>query len=113
MNRKGQALVEFVLILPILLLILFTIFDFGNIFYSKYELQNQCSVIIRLLLDGCTIEDVESIYLNFDIEENTYKDNYKKITISREIELITPILDRVLGKSYKVSIERIIPNDET
>lgn len=112
MNRKGQALVEFVLILPILILMLFIIFDFGNIFYSKYELQNQSSDIIRLIIDGSSIEEIESIYVKFDIEENTYKDNYKKITISREIELITPILDRVLGNSYQVSVERIIPNDE-
>lgn len=111
MNRKGQALVEFVLILPILILMLFIIFDFGNIFYSKYELQNQSSDIVRLILDGSTIEEVESIYNKFNIEENTYKDNYKKITISREIELITPILDRVLGKSYLLSVERVVPND--
>ena len=113
MNRKGQALVEFVLILPILILMLFMIFDFGNIFYSKYELQNQSSDIIRLIVDGGTIEEIESIYLKYNIEEYTYKENYKKITISREIELITPILDRVLGNSYQVSVERIMPNDET
>ena len=47
MNRKGQALIEFVLILPVLILILFIIFDFGYIFYSKYELKNQSMEIVR------------------------------------------------------------------
>ena len=60
MNRKGQALVEFVLILPIFILMLFIIFDFGNIFYSKYDLQNQSSDIVRLIIEGSTIEEVEN-----------------------------------------------------
>ena len=40
MNRKGQALVEFVLILPIFIMILFSIVDFGMIFNKKNELEN-------------------------------------------------------------------------
>ena len=32
MNRKGQALVEFVLIMPVLIFIIFVIVDFGTIF---------------------------------------------------------------------------------
>ena len=31
-NSKGQALVEFIIVLPILLLIIMAIIDFGNIF---------------------------------------------------------------------------------
>ena len=40
MNKKGQALVEFILILPVLLLILMAMIDIGNIFLKKYELEN-------------------------------------------------------------------------
>ena len=64
MNRKGQALIEFVLILPVLILILFIIFDFGNIFYSKYELQNQSMEIVRLVKDNKTIDDITIYILN-------------------------------------------------
>ena len=35
MNNKGQALVEFVLVLPIILMILFAIVDMGMIFTKK------------------------------------------------------------------------------
>ena len=35
MNNRGQTLVEFVLILPVFLLILFYVIDFGRIIYSK------------------------------------------------------------------------------
>ena len=38
MNRKGQALIEFVLIMPVLLFILLIIFDFGMILSNKTNL---------------------------------------------------------------------------
>ena len=37
-NSKGQALVEFIIVLPILLLIIMAIIDFGHIFTKKYSL---------------------------------------------------------------------------
>ena len=49
MNRKGQALVEFVLILPIFIMILFSIVDFGMIFNKKNELENISIDIMNLL----------------------------------------------------------------
>ena len=111
MNRKGQALIEFVLILPVLILILFIIFDFGNIFYSKYELQNQSMEIVRLIKDNKTIDDITDIYSKLDIEVNTYKEDYKKITLTKELDVITPLLDSILGDPYLIKVERIIPND--
>ena len=111
MNRKGQALIEFVLILPVLILILFIIFDFGNIFYSKYELQNQSMEIVRLVKDKKTKEEIKDIYPKIDIEINTYKEEYKKITLTKELDLITPLLDNILNDPYLIKVERILPND--
>lgn len=111
MNRKGQALIEFVLILPVLILILFIIFDFGNIFYSKYELQNQSMEIVRLVKDKKTKEEIIDIYYKIDIDINTYKEDYKKITLTKELDLITPLLDNILNNPYLIEVERIIPND--
>ena len=111
MNRKGQALIEFVLILPVLILILFIIFDFGNIFYSKYELQNQSMEIVRLIKDKKTKEEITDIYSKINIDINTYKEDYKKITLTKELDLITPLLDNILDDPYLIEVERIIPND--
>ena len=66
MNRRGQALIEFVLIVPILILILFVIVDFGNIFYSKYELENQSIDIVRMIRSGSSEEDILDIYSKLD-----------------------------------------------
>lgn len=109
MNRKGQALVEFVLILPIFLLILFVIVDFGNIFYNRYELQNQSTDIVRLISNG---DAVDEVYSKLDVDVSAYKEDYKKVTISKKIKLITPFMDRVLGNPYLIEIERVIPDEE-
>ena len=111
MNRKGQALVEFVLILPVFIFILFAVFDFGNIFYSKYDLQNQSSDIIRLLQRG-KVEDVGEIYSKFNIKFSDYKEDYKLVTISRKVDLVTPGLNLILDDPYIIEVERVIPDDE-
>lgn len=110
MNRKGQALIEFVLILPVLILILFIIFDFGNIFYSKYELQNQSMEIVKLIKDKKTKEEIIDIYSKINIDINIYKEDYRKITLTKELDLITPLLDNILDDPYLIKVERIIPN---
>ena len=39
MNKRGQALIEFVLILPVLLLLIFAFIDFGRIIVCKNHLE--------------------------------------------------------------------------
>lgn len=41
-NEKGQAMVEFALLLPILLILLLGIIDFGWLFYNQLALNNSC-----------------------------------------------------------------------
>ena len=113
MNRKGQALVEFVLILPVLVFILFVIFDFGNIFYSKYDLQNQSSDIIKLIQNGSTKEEVIDIYNKLNVEINVYKEKYRLVTITKKVDLITPLMHLVIDDPYVIKVERVIPNEET
>ena len=68
MNRKGQALVEFVLILPIFIMILFSIVDFGMIFNKKNELENISIDIINLLNNNNKIEEIQKEYPKVDIK---------------------------------------------
>ena len=39
-NKKGQALIEFVIILPVMLLLVFCLIDFGMVIYEKNNLEN-------------------------------------------------------------------------
>lgn len=112
MNRKGQALVEFVLILPVFILILFAIVDFGTILSKKNELENDSIDIVLLINNGTSIDEIKSKYSDLDIDLKDV-DKYTDIKITKSINIITPGLNLILGNPYKVIVERVIPNDET
>lgn len=109
MNRKGQALVEFVLILPIFILIMFAIVDFGMILSKKNELENISFDVASMIKNDDTIDEIKKIYPNLliDIKDS---EKYIIISVSENIDIITPGLNRILGDPYKVVIERTIPN---
>ena len=56
MKNKGQALVEFVLILPVLLLLLFAFFDVSRIFIGKNHLENVMNEVSKLVIANKTEE---------------------------------------------------------
>lgn len=109
MNRKGQALVEFVLILPIFIIILFSIVDFGMIFNKKNELENISVDVVNMLNKDIPLEEIKSEYADIDIEISS-DDKYKNVVISDKIDILTPGLNRILGNPYEVKVERKIPN---
>lgn len=47
-NQKGQALVEFAIILPLLFLLIFGIFEFGRAMYIKNTLNNAARSAVRV-----------------------------------------------------------------
>lgn len=112
MNRRGQALVEFVLILPIFLLILFTIVDFGNLLAKKNQLETESTDIVLLLRNGKSTEEVAKSYSKIKIEESVFEEKYNKIKISENITLINPFLYKILGNPCVVEVERIVPRDK-
>ena len=112
MNRKGQALVEFVLILPVLIIILLAIIDFGNILVSKNKLENDATDIIRIIKNDESTLDLNEEYSNIDIEITDYKEGYKKVIFSKAIKINTPFLDRILGNPCIITVKRVIVNDE-
>ena len=108
MNNKGQALIEFVLILPIFILILFSVIDFGIIFNKKSNLENDSVDIINLYKNGTSLDEIEELYEDNEID--IFNDGeYYKFTISTSINLITPGLNRILGEPYVIGVERIVP----
>ena len=52
LNNKGQSLVMFVLVIPILLLVFILVIDIGNAFLQKQELDNINYLTIEYGLDN-------------------------------------------------------------
>jgi len=111
MNRKGQALVEFVLILPIFILMLFAIVDFGMILSKKNELENISVDVTAMIKNSDNIHDIKNLYPKVKINISS-DDKYTKIIISDDVDIMTPGLNRILGNPYNIKVERTIPNVE-
>lgn len=107
-NNRGQALIEFVLILPVFLLILFAIIDFGIIFNTKSNLENDSIDIVNSFKNGNSIEEIDNMYEDSSVSI-TNEGEYYKIKITTSINLITPGLNRILGDPYLISVERVVP----
>ena len=95
MSKKGQALVEFVLVFPIFLMIICTIIELGSINYQKYKLEDNLNTIVNMYL-----HDSEEI--NIKTEEN-------KITIelSKRVSIVTPVLKAIYKNNYNLTTERV------
>lgn len=107
-NSKGQALVEFIIVLPILLLIIMAIVDFGNIFTKKYSLENDLDVISDMYKEG-EYTKINSYVADKDISIKYEKDNeFTTINLSKVIKVNTPILNNILGKDYKITTSKVL-----
>ena len=60
MNNKGQSLVSFILLIPIILLILFMVYDIGNMVLLKIELNNINYLVIDYGLDKINDSDIDN-----------------------------------------------------
>ena len=108
LNKKGQALIEFIIILPVFLLLVMGIFDFGNILYQKYKLENSVDYISDLY-ETDSNEDLEAYLENNDIDMYTrLGDNYAVVELSKSVDVITPGLNLILGNKVKIETSKVI-----
>lgn len=109
LNNKGQALIEFVLILPVFLMILFAIIDFGMIFNAKANLENKSNDVINIFKSNNDLNNLKNIFEDYDINVEEV-DNYYKISITDKVRLITPGLNLIIHNPYEIKVERVISN---
>ncbi len=109
-NKHGQALVEFVIILPIFLLLVFTAIDFGKIIYTKISLENTLNDAVMMYKDGKSKNTINSFVkknnkkASIKITKNS-KD-YITFTINNKVQIITPGLNIALDNPYNVEVKR-------
>ena len=101
MNRRGQALVEFILILPIFIMLMFVIIDFGMVFNEKNKLENKSMEIIEFINQRKEIDEIKTMYPDYDISVNN-KDDYIVVAISSKVNLITPGSSIILDNPFPI-----------
>lgn len=114
-KKKGQALVEFIIILPIFLFLIFGLIDFGKILYIKNELTVLLPEVKEMYKDK-TYEEIEK-YVRKNNKDNkisiTTKDESVTFKIYRNLDIVTPGLNLIIGNPYKVTASLIINNEST
>lgn len=108
-NNKGQALVEFVILIPVLMLLILSIFDLGNIILKKYKLENELDTIInyynnndeQLMNSYASMKDIS-------IKKERKNNNMIDIKVSYEVNFNTPVLNKIMGENYQIETSRIV-----
>ena len=106
MNKRGQALLEFVLILPVLLLLVFALIDFGRIIVCKNHLEGVMNEVSNL-----PDEEIATYLkkdMDYKISYSVKMDEYRNITLTTKLDLVTPGLKNILKNPYTVKVERSI-----
>lgn len=121
-KEDGQAMVEFALILPIFLLILCGIIDFGWLFYNQLSLNNACRegaryAVVHTAENADTqsiINHIESITttvfandgIDITVEYTSPSDPTSgdiKVSMQADISFFTPVLSTVLGEEKTIT----------
>lgn len=107
-NRKGQALVEFIIIAPIFIMMLMSVIDLGNIIYKKYQLENNLDYMVDLY-NANNKPEMDNYSLNNNFTTNiTNNGEFVTIELSKDVAIYTPILNIIMDNPYKITVDRVI-----
>ncbi len=87
LNNKGQTLVMFVILIPIILMVIVLVYDLGNALYEKERLDNTSYLVIDYGLDN--ISEVDENKLISLIQENSNDLSSIKVLVDKSTNSIT------------------------
>ena len=103
-NKKGQALIEFVLILPILIFMILAFIDIGKLMILKNHLE---SLLSDINIKTESIKDLE-YEIKFTREE---KGEEVVVTLESCLDVTTPGLGKIIGDPACVTTSKIIKKE--
>lgn len=121
-DEQGQSLVEVALLLPILLLLLVGIIDFGRVLYSYTHMQLATQEIVRLgglgegdaeitqfARDYIQFQDPSLLTVNISPNEsNRSSGDYMTVTLEYPLELVTPFISTLFPSPIQLSANSTI-----
>ena len=116
-HDRGQAVLEFALVLPILLLLLFGIIEFGIVFHDNLVLNQAAREGARLGAVGGTDEEirmtVERVAASLDParlqleidppEEERLRGDRLRVEVRYSVPIVTPIMAEFLPNPYPLA----------
>lgn len=119
-HEKGQSLVEFALLLPLLLYLICGIIDFGRVMYTHMQLNLVTQEAVRLGGLGRSDADIKQYTLDHvnhptkvtvtisPTDTIRKSGDYVKVRLEEQIEYITPLMSTVLPSPYSVITDSTI-----
>ncbi|TFB19616.1 pilus assembly protein [Filobacillus milosensis] len=121
-SEKGQSVVEFALVIPLLMIMLVGVFDVGRMMYSYTGLHFTAQETVRLGGFGYTDEEItnfaknhfqtgESDKLGISIsptESNRVSGEYVTVKLSYPITPFTPFAKQVFGDDIQITADSTI-----
>lgn len=116
-DKRGQALVELALVLPLLILIIIGMMEFGRIFHSYLLITNAAREGARLGVVGETDSEirtrVKDMAVSLDLTDSqisiTPEESLRArgvpltVKVEYEMDLITPVLDIIIPSPFLLS----------
>lgn len=119
-HERGQSLVEFALLLPLLLYLICGIIDFGRVMYTHMQLNLVTQEAVRLSGLGRSDADIRQYTMDHVVHPSKVtitispsdtarnSGDYVKVRLEEQIEYITPLMSTVLPSPYRVVTESTI-----
>lgn len=121
-QKKGQALVELALILPIILIILFGIIEFGRIYGASLTVNYSAREGARLGVTGATDSEINTRVVdaspNLDatklaitiVPEQAVRQRGEEISVrvSYPVEIIVPVISAITGDMVTVQANSVM-----
>lgn len=130
-ERKGTVIVEFALVLPIFLLILCAILDFGNMFYQEISVNQAAREASRVFsvtansvlndkaitdatasaqkyVTGLTVKNTNDAGVKFASTDSLSKGTNIMVKITNNVESITPLISKFFSSNPYPITEKAI-----
>ena len=103
LNNKGQTLVMFIVIIPILISIMVLVIDLGSAFAKKQELNNVNKLVIEYGLDNLGQENLESDLTSY-ITMNAKDLSNVKVTVENNTINVTTkaYINGIISKALNI-----------
>lgn len=111
-KSKGQALIEFVIILPIFVFMILAVIDIGKILYFGNNLESKMDEVITFYEENKTYDEINNLIqlddAKIEFQATNENNSYVEFRLIKKIAILTPGLNFILDNPYEVVAKRKI-----